>query len=105
MAKDLKNKNDMRVCLIMYLLTVEPNLCSAMNKALVTLDKTQLSVFGPLARALGVILANACDTKKDGFDKGQDYHDPSTDLLHPLGYFCESFLLFRGVIFDEDGVN
>ena len=51
---------------------------------------------GPLARALSIALEHAEGKRYDRIIPGYLLHDPDNGKIDKLGFFCSSFLSFRG---------
>lgn len=45
--------------------------------------------------------------KVEELSSGEDFHNPLFDckLIHPLGHFNQSFLLFKGMFIDSDSLK
>jgi len=91
------------VLLILNLYSMEPPFYAALNKAMRDLDMDKLKTLGPFAKAIYMVLmrGNNSDYKRDdALERGEDYfcHDSQ-------GYFCRSFLLFRGALMNNEWID
>ena len=60
------------------------------------MNMNYLDIFGPFAFALNLIIAGAEFLRSDKLQRGADHHYPSKNLIHPLGFFNNIYLVFRG---------
>ena len=79
----LYNPDGRAVMLILWLYSIEPPFYSYLNKAMQTLDTTHLSMLGPFAKALHVIIVEAEKNRKDALKNAEDIIRFSQS--HPLG--------------------
>ena len=89
---------------------MEPPFYEALNKACRELDESKLETLGPFAVAIGGVLGGGylSDIKRDdALEQGIQFHNPYGELDLPvciesdLGFFCRSFLLFRGALMEK----
>lgn len=91
--------------IFLYILSLEPSIGAELNRAIICFDQRKTSMLGPLARVLFVILSAGEDLREDKLRKGIADHDPANEIEHSLGYFNGCFLLFRGLLMDEELVE
>lgn len=64
-----------------------------------------IDIFGPFAFAMSLIVAGAEFLRPDKLPRGADNHYPSKKLMHPLGFFNCSFLIFRGASLKKEWIE
>ena len=91
--KILQDSQSPEVCLLLYLLSLEPTLLYDLNEACRDLDESKILALGAYAQVMRVVLNGIGENnKKDAIKKGE-----VSGKFGPYGFFSESFLLFRGV--------
>jgi len=98
-----KNPYSPEVLLILNLYAMEPPFYAALNKAMRDLDMDKLKTLGPFAMAIYEVLLRgkySDGDRDDALERGEDFY--STDSL---GYFCRSFLLFRGALMNNEWID
>jgi len=98
-----RNPHSPEVLLILNLYSMEPPFYAALNKAMRDLDMDKLKTLGPFARAIYMVLLYGDDSDKgrdDAIERGEDFQ-----MTDSLGYFCRSFLLFRGALMNNEWVD
>jgi len=69
---------------------------------------SKLKTLGPFAKAIQGVLEHCSDSdlkREDYIERGDHVHNPDEDLIdNDLGYFCRSFLLFRGSLINKEWI-
>lgn len=82
--------------LILWFNSIEPPFYFHLNEASRKKDQQLLPFLGPFACALYQILEKAEAYKRDCLELGYKKHQPQFNKLHPRGFMCSSFVVFRG---------
>ena len=95
--------NSVVVCLVLYLYSIEPPFYAYINKACKEQDKTKLKTLGPIVRVLYQILVGGGteSSREDRITTGQD----RVKCKVSLGFYSESFILFRGAAMREQTIK
>lgn len=61
-----------------------------------------LDFMGPFARVMSIVLAAQEIFRDDLIEYGLRYHKPEYHRYHPLGYFNQSFIVWKAAAMKED---
>jgi hypothetical protein len=85
---ELDDPNNKSLCIILYILSLEPSFLADLNYAQINLDESKLMMLGPLSRALFVItFTTSIQRENTNLPKGIERHNPS---YNPLKHSCET---------------
>ena len=99
-VKILSDPESAEVCVLLYLYSIEPPFYADISNACRDLDLSKLPSLGPFVQALNGVLVNGqvSDEKRDdALRQGWKY-----DADGPLGFYSESFLLFKGCVMKDE---
>lgn len=94
----LCDPDDPATQLILWFFTMEPNFNDDLNKSCVQPDSEYLESLGPYACVIFDILQAAEVRRQDRFPAGNRKHHVASGLTHPLGYFNQTMLFFKGAL-------
>ncbi len=93
----------MALCLVLWFYTIEPPFYAGLNHACRTGDEKFVEMLGPLAQCLYWIVARTESKRTDQIVHGQKILH--ANMNQPPGFFCSSFLLFRGTTMKEHWID
>lgn len=85
---ELDDPENKTLCIILYILSLEPSFLADLNYAQMNMDESKLMMLGPLSRALFVItFTTSIHRENTTLPKGVERHNPN---YNPLKHSCET---------------
>ena len=101
----LYDPNNPATMLILWFYSIEPSFYDELNHACISMNMKLLDQLGPFAKAMSCILTWTEYNREDRIKEGINLHDPESKLSDPLGYFSQSFLVYRGAAMKDDWID
>lgn len=105
MEEGLYDPNNPATMLILWFFSIEPSFYDELNHACISMNMALLDQLGPFAKAISCILTWTEFNRDDRIALGCDIHNTSANIAHPLGYFNQSFLLYRGAAMKDEWID